>query len=411
MAIIELDGLMLGRRAHAIERYTLSLANHLVSEVEDLEVCVFTSRRRQQLEDRVAQFVVRGPADLAAQWLAKRRKGELSLYHLPYFPDYTAQIVPLALSHKSVLTVHDLAFFHFPYLPDTERERRLRRFELCLKWSSAIITDSAFMKNDIQEEFDLSEDSIEVVHPGIQKRFTKNLSKNHLAMIQRKHRLPERFLLTVGKDYPHKNLSVAVEAYRELRRGDAKRDIALVMAGSEVGGEETERIHRLVLEPDLAGKIHRVGHVSDEDLTALYQLAEVLVQPSSYEVFPMSVLEAMALGTPVVAIDQGAMREICSDAAILAREGTAEEMAKEVDRVLEDEQLRYSLVEAGRDRAKQFPWENAVSATYRVYERVLNEEGESEPSPEERERDWEEFLWLLLEEAASGSYKPRGESS
>ena len=381
-----------------VERYTLCLANHFATNVEGMQVTVFTPEETDNLDGRVHQVEVTGPEDLARVWLSMRSRSRPDVYHLPCFPEHTVQLLPLAISPRSVLTVHDLAFFHFPYLSDLERERRLRRFELMLRWATAIATNSNFTRKDVLNEFDIDEGKVEVTHPGVKEHFLERSTPEALAEVAARLALPKRFFLTVGRDHPHKNLDSAVAGFAELVAGGVECD--LVMAGEPLGGERSEKINTIVRCRGLEKRVHRIGYVGDADLSAVYQLAEAMVFPSLHEGFGFPALEAMVSGTPVVAVGRTSIPEVCGDAALLVEDGTASELAEAMKALLESEELKSRLVQAGFERAKRFSWDATAQKTHEIYERILDEHFVKDIDPAEREGCWEEFHLLSFAEIA-----------
>ena len=118
-------------------------------------------------------------------------------------------------------------------------------------------------------------------------------------------------------------------------------------------------------EPDLAAaidgsacseRVHRLGRVPDRERDALLAHAEALVFPSEYEGFGAPLVEAMALGTPVVCSQAPAVVEVVGEAGIVVSERSGSEWAAAVERARSD---RDELVAAGRRRRTDF--ELAVS--------------------------------------------------
>ena len=398
MITVDFDGLRPLHRLTGIERYTLCLANHFATKVQGMQVTVFTEQQTEDLDKGVHQVAVTGPEDLARVWLSMRSRRRPQVYHLPYFPEHTVQLLPLAIAPRSVLMVHDLAFFHFPYLSDVERERRLRRFELMLRWATAIVTNSNFTRKDVLNEFDIDEEKVEVAYPGVKEHFLERSTPQALAEVAARLELPERFFLTVGKDHPHKNLHSAVAGFAEMLAAGGECD--LVMAGETLGGEHAERIDEIVRRRGLDKKVHKLGYVGDADLSALYQLAEATVFPSLHEGFGFPVLEAMVSGTPVVAVGRTSIPEVCGDAALLVKNGTASELGGAMKTLLENRELRSTLVQAGLERAKQFSWDATAEKTHKLYERILDKDFVVQTDPADREQCWEEFHLLSFAEIA-----------
>src|SRR5262249_53337627 len=107
------------------------------------------------------------------------------------------------------------------------------------------------------------------------------------------------------------------------------------------------------------------GYVDKAELAELYRGAEALLLPSRYEGFGFPVLEAMASGTPVVASDEPAMREVAGDAAVFAG---PDGFGAAVAPALAD---RDRLAAAGLERAKAFSWDAAARATVDVYRELV----------------------------------------
>jgi alpha-1,3-rhamnosyl/mannosyltransferase len=125
-----------------------------------------------------------------------------------------------------------------------------------------------------------------------------------------------------------------------------------------------------VRDEEIAAELRRrgarlTGYVSREELAQLYREAACLVFPSRFEGFGLPVLEAMASGTPVVASDEPAVREVAGDAAVLV---APERLAEGVERALGE---RERLTAAGLERAARFSWREAARRTLAVYRRVL----------------------------------------
>jgi len=89
----------------------------------------------------------------------------------------------------------------------------------------------------------------------------------------------------------------------------------------------------------------------------------VFVYPSLFEGFGLPILEAMACGIPVVASTADALREVGGDAALYAPPRDPGELARQIERALDDEPLRERSRVAGPERAAEFPWETAASKT------------------------------------------------
>ncbi len=172
------------------------------------------------------------------------------------------------------------------------------------------------------------------------------------------------FLSTIQ---PRKNLIRLVEAFEALDDDD----LLLVIAGGTgwLSGTIEERINN----SPVARRIRRLGYVSDDDVPALYNGAQVFALPSLYEGFGMGVLEAMACGCPVVTSNVSSLPEIAGSAATLVdptsvtsiRDGLLQAMAPA---------QRDRLITMGLERANGFNWTRTATETLGVIQKATGDQ-------------------------------------
>jgi glycosyltransferase involved in cell wall biosynthesis len=180
--------------------------------------------------------------------------------------------------------------------------------------------------------------------------------------VRRRYGLPERFLLYVGKIQPRKNLVRVIEALHRVRSEHG--ELHLVIAGA--GGWMNRDIEATIARLGLSRHVHFTGWIHD-DLTALYNLADMVVFPSLYEGFGFPVLEAMACGTPVVTSRTSSLAEVAGEAALLVDPASVEAIAEAIGRLLADVELRDHLATAGLARAAEFTWTRCAAETRACY--------------------------------------------
>ncbi len=312
-----------------------------------------------------------GPRLLRAIWeqtsLPARLLGEdTDVFHSPH---HTLPV--LRPGHAArVVTFHDVTFFLMP-----ERYPAARRYYMQLGTRAAamvatrIIAPSHSTAADIARVFPRLRTPVDVVHEAAAPRFYEPPTEAELAEARSAHRLPERFILTVGTLEPGKNHAAAVRALALLR----DRDVAqhLVIAGQP--GWLYGDLLRLVDELGLRERVRFLGYVPDERLRALYHLADVFVFPSMHEGFGLPPLEAMACGTPVVVSDRSAMLEVVGEAGLLVDPEDDAAIADAIGRLLADSDLRDAYASRGRLRAMAFSWDEAARRTVEVYERAVQD--------------------------------------
>jgi glycosyltransferase involved in cell wall biosynthesis len=163
------------------------------------------------------------------------------------------------------------------------------------------------------------------------------------------------FVLRYGGYTRRKNVPLLLEAWARIRLG------TLVLAGPPQQGRAT----MLAQAPSL-DRVVVLDYVSQELLARLLRSATALVSTSSYEGFGLPPLEALAVGTPVVAVTAPFVQEICGDAALLV-EARPEALADALVQILVDSELARQLRSKGPRRAANFTWSAAAANVLRAY--------------------------------------------
>jgi glycosyltransferase involved in cell wall biosynthesis len=168
------------------------------------------------------------------------------------------------------------------------------------------------------------------------------------------------YILYLGTLEPRKNVEALVAACERLW-GRRRSRPDLVLAGG--AGWKTAGLHRRIARSAYRDKIHVTGYAARDAARELYRGAEAFAYPSLAEGFGLPVLEAMACGIPVVASTADALLEVGGDAALYAPPRSPDELARQLERALEDADLRARLREAGPLRAARFTWDDAAEQT------------------------------------------------
>ena len=269
----------------------------------------------------------------------------------------TTYFFPLGLDQgpwKRVVTVHDLASRYYPEALDAPMLGQFNRLEEHLAAADKVLAVSETTKRDLVKLLNVAPEKVEVVYNGVSERF-RRLDRVPES-VRLRYRLPERFLLFVGTVEPRKNLTRLIKAFDAAARTIPH---ALVIVGAK--GWKTAPMYRAITESPFRDRILFTGYVDDDDLPALYNLADALVYPSLYEGFGIPVVEAMACGTPVMTSNGSALAEIADGAAVLVDPLDVGRMGEAIERVVGDEGLRADLRAKGFERARRFSWDVAAS--------------------------------------------------
>lgn len=298
--------------------------------------------------------------------------GPVDVFHSP---DFT---LPPLRHGKTVLTVHDLSFIRYPETADAGLRAYLNRaVPRSVARADLVLADSRSTRDDLVELFGTDAARIQVLYPGVESRFHPIADKDHdpiacdgtgLDQIRERYGLHFPFILSVGTLQPRKNYIRLIEAFgqmKDMAAGDDVRRMRLVIVGGK--GWLYEEIFARVEALGLTDAVLFLGRLADEDLPALYNLADLFVFPSLYEGFGLPVLEAMACGVPVVCSTASSLPEVIGDAGLMVDPHDVEGLAVAMARVIADRALRARMVEKGLARARRFTWTAAAERLLDIY--------------------------------------------
>jgi glycosyltransferase involved in cell wall biosynthesis len=272
-----------------------------------------------------------------------------------------AYAVPVGWPGPSVVTIYDLSFLLFPkafnpanriYLAATTRAtaRRARR----------VLTISEHARRDIVRLLSVPEEYVDVTYPAVEQRY-RLLPSSEVEAFRKARGLPEAFVFALGTLEPRKNVVGLLHAYARLR----KPRPPLYVAGGT--GWRFSLIFDTLTQLRLAEEVHFLGFVPEDELPLWYNAARLFAFPSLYEGFGLPVLEAMACGTPVITSTAASLPEVSGKAAILVPAHDTDRIAQEMQRVLDDAQLRMEMRAAGRIQASRFSWRGMTDQTVASY--------------------------------------------
>ncbi len=359
--------------------YTSALVNHLLAiDKENTYVLFFDARVNPDTYRRRNTKIVMLPRTniplVTTHWFLARalRHVKLDLFHSPAHP------LPLGYRGKSVWTVHDLAIYDHPeWFPRGLRQWFSTRITVpsSIRRAEKLIAVSENTKRDIVRMFKVSEEKVCVIHEGVIASPAKQSQNSGIASPDRgrdRNDSARPYFLFVGTIEPRKNIVRLIDAFIQFRSTIHDSRFTLILAGGN--GWNNDEIFMAIERANLKlgkGSVQYFGYVSEEEKMALLQNATAFVWPSLYEGFGLPVLEAMAMGVPVVTSNVSSIPEITGDAALLVNPENVGEIAQAMERMMADTALREQLKTRGMHRAKEFTWEKAAQETLAVYHEFL----------------------------------------
>jgi len=276
---------------------------------------------------------------------------------------------------KCAVTIHDVIPLIFPdHAPKSKKARffpiyKRLMIEVGIR-ADAVVTDSESSRFDVIKYLRMAGQShalVKSIYCGVSPRFKPPEGGRKMDSASAAQNKRKRTILYVGRSDPYKNLATLIMAFFSAVKM-CPFPVELVIAGS-VDPRYPEAA-KLTSELSMEGSVKWTGYLSDDQLVAAYQNADVLVHPSKYEGFGLQIVEAMACGTPVVAGNAGSVPEISGDAAILLDPEDVNGFADKIQLVLTDSNVWNSMSEKGIAQASKFTWARTAREMLSVYEEI-----------------------------------------
>ncbi len=350
---------------HGIARYVFHLLKGLCTRGVEHKIFILVNGNSPLEKFSWPDHMVLVP--VRADWISLREQWEIpkilrqvraDLFHAPSF------VTPFVVPCRMIMTIHDLNHMVLPhfYTPFHQFYYRVIVRE-SMRRSQFVLTVSHFSKREIVRTLNVPAEKIFVTYNGVSELYRPITNEKELSYVRDIYGLPQRFILCVSNNKPHKNVHQLVRAFCY-----ADLDLPLVLA--------CPVDHNLIRIAENYGKKHLVffsKFIEEEHLPAVYANTELFVYPSTYEGFGLPPLEALACGTPVVVARSSSLPEVVGDNAIFTNPYDFKAIAKALELGVYDKELRKQLAAKGIQHAQRFSWSNMTDQTLEIYNRCAGE--------------------------------------
>ena len=258
---------------------------------------------------------------------------------------------------RSVVTIHDLIFLRHPeYYHWLDTKIYAWKFRKTIQEADRIIAISECTKRDIMELGGVNGDKITVIYQSFAPRFKEQGAGGK--------EQEGKYILSVGTIEERKNTLLAVKALHHL-----PEELSLVLVGRSTKYAET--IRQYAAKHGLTNRVKLLHGVSDEELPRLYAGAEAFVYPSRYEGFGIPIIEAIAMGLPVVACTGSCLEEAGGPDSLYVAPDDAEGLAASLQQVLRGAVGREERIARSRDYIRRFEGNDVARQVLDVYRELL----------------------------------------
>lgn len=270
---------------------------------------------------------------------------------------YNESMVPLLNRVPCVLVIHDLSFL---IIGSEFNKKTTLIYKNTIRYSAnaanLIVAVSESTKNDIIRHLNIDAEKIIVVPLALPYSFTKKMATiyGHEQNILNTFKIRSRYIITIGSTHRYKNMHRLVLAFKNLKLQSQYDDLSLIIVGrktDDYGINKDSSINDFIIRTD---------YVNAQELVVLLKNASVFCFPSLYEGFGIPLLEAMALGVPIVASNRSSIPEVLGDAGLLFDPLSIDEISEKIDSLLAHEELRNKCIANGYARSNNFSWEHSA---------------------------------------------------
>lgn len=259
----------------------------------------------------------------------------------------------------AVLTIHDLKHIHRPADHDTADLARRRRWRHMVGAAEVVYSSYDHVRQDVVRHFGVPVSRTAVVSPAVPDDLSDTVHGGG--------QVPRRtFALMPAQLWAHKNHATVLQAIARLRAEGV--EVPLVCTGQTDGecASRATQVARLARALGVADLVKLHGYVGRRELRALYEQARLVIVATHYDPGSFPVMEALAMGKPLVTSRVTSIPETVGDAGLLFDPSDAAQLARAIKRLWQEDELCRELSERGPRRIPRRSWDDVAAEWLRL---------------------------------------------
>lgn len=267
-----------------------------------------------------------------------------------------------------ISVIHDLNFEHYPeHLPRLVRWYYKYFFPRFAKKAKRIITVSNYSKSDIIKQYDISPKLIEVAYNGVNTNY-QPIADVRQQQIRDELSNGNPYFVFVGALHPRKNIIGLLQSFEIYKNKKASNTHLIIVGNKYWWNDEMENQHQKMLNKSA---VQFIGHLDSKRLNEVVAASIAMVYVSFFEGFGIPILEAFRAETAVITSNVTSMPEVAQDAALLVDPFDYESIAKAMETMDSDSEIRQAYIEKGKIRAKYFSWDQTAKAVWESIQKEI----------------------------------------
>jgi glycosyltransferase involved in cell wall biosynthesis len=309
------------------------------------------------------QYRVFGPKKLWTKFALPiylfTQKEKLDLFYSP--SHYSPQLSPF----PTIPTIHDLGYIKFQdQFTKKDLYQLINWTKRSILKAKKIITVSQFSKTEIQKEYNVADSKISIAYNGVDNPL--EFSNKDSLKVLKKFSINKPYFLYLGTLKPNKNIPFLIKSFAKFLKDNKNLDYLLVIAGKK--GWLYEEIFKTVKAENIKDKVIFTDYINELEKWVLYKNADSLILPSLYEGFGIPVIEAMKVGTPVLASNIPVLNEVIDKAGLFFNPTNINDLSKKMLQIIK--MNKKELAKLGQIQSNKFTWQNTAKSVIDVFKNI-----------------------------------------